>query len=195
MRQLVAASNKKLLLESALSQHLVSWLSIAGMSSAITHLYIEHLGEIRRFLAHRLACIDTAAELAHEVFIRYMLAEPQSPIVNPRAFLFRIAGNLAIDHGRANPVKAGQYVDIDECSELVSDYPSPERFAIARQELDRLRRAIDELPPKCREVFIRHKFDGVPQSRLAREYRVTLNAIEKHLIRALIYLRLRVMPA
>ena len=66
---------------------------------------------------------------------------------------------------------------------------------MARQELDRLRRAIEELPPKCREVFIRHKFDGIPQATLAREYRVTLNAIEKHLVRALILLRLRVMPA
>ena len=30
---------------------------------------------------------------------------------------------------------------------------------------------------------------------LAEEYRVTLNAIEKHLVRALVHLRCRVMPA
>lgn len=165
------------------------------MASTITHLYIEHLGEIRRFLAHRLCCIDTAAELAHEVFIRYMLAAPKSVIDNPRAFLFRIAGNLAIDHGRAHPLSPAQFVEIGECADLASDYPGPERFAIARQELDRLRRAIDGLPPKCREVFLRHKFDGVPQAVLAQEYRVTLNAIEKHLIRALLQLRLCVQPA
>jgi len=165
------------------------------MASAITCLYIEHVGEIRRFLARRLSCVEAAADLAHEVFIRYMAAEPASPIQNPRAFLFRIAGNLAIDHARGNPIKPGQWVDITECGDLASEYPSPERFAVARQELDRLRKAIEELPPKCREVFIRHKFDGVPQSRLAQEYQITLNAIEKHLVRALIHLRLRVMPA
>lgn len=165
------------------------------MANAISCLYIEHIGEIRRFLARRLSCVEAAAELAHEVFIRYMVAAPESPIQNPRAFLFRIAGNIAIDHARANPVKKGQWIDIAEYGELASDYPSPERFAAARQELDRLRQAIEELPPKCREVFIRHKFDGIPQVKLAQEYQVTLNAIEKHLVRALIHLRLRVMPA
>lgn len=165
------------------------------MASAITCLYIEHVGEIRRFLARRLSCVEAAADLAHEVFIRYMAAEPASPIQNPRAFLFRIAGNLAIDHARGNPIKPGQWVDIADCGDLASEYPSPERFAVARQELDRLRKAIEELPPKCREVFIRHKFDGVPQSQLAQEYQITLNAIEKHLVRALIHLRLRIMPA
>jgi RNA polymerase sigma factor (sigma-70 family) len=165
------------------------------MASAITRLYIDHIGEIRRYLAHRLACVEAAAELAHEVFIRYMAATPASPIQNPRAFLFRIAGNLLIDHLRANPQPAGHWVDIDECHDLAADTPSPERFAIARQELDRLRQAIEELPPKCREIFIRHKFDGIPQARLAEEYRVKLNAIEKHLVRALVQLRLRVMPA
>lgn len=165
------------------------------MASGISQLYIEHIGEIRRFLGRRLSCVEAAAELAHEVFIRYMAAMSPKPIENPRAFLFKIAGNMVIDHVRANPLKPGQWVDIAECQELASDYPSPERFAIARQELDRLRRAIEALPPKCREIFIRHKFDGIPQASLAREYQVTLNAIEKHLIRALIQLRLQVMPA
>lgn len=165
------------------------------MASAITCLYIEHIGEIRRFLTRRLSCVEVAAELAHEVFIRYMAAAPELPIQNPRAFLFRIAGNMAIDHARANPLKAGQWLDIEACDELASDYPSPERFAIARQELDRLRQAIEELPPKCREVFVLHKFDGIPQASLAQKYQVTLNAIEKHLVRALIHLRLRVMQA
>ncbi len=159
------------------------------MASAITSLYIEHIGEIRRFLARRISCVEAAAELAHEVFIRYMVASPESLILNPRAFLFRIAGNLAIDHARGNPIKAGQWVDIAECGDLASEYPSPERFATARQELDRLRRAIEELPPRCREVFIRHKFDGLPQKVLAEEYKISLNAVEKLLIRALLRLR------
>jgi RNA polymerase sigma-70 factor (ECF subfamily) len=165
------------------------------MANAITSLYIEHIGEIRRFLARRLSCVDAAAELAHEVFIHYMVAEPQSAVQNPRAFLFRIAGNIAIDHVRANPQKPWQRVDIADCGDLASEYPSPERFAIARQQLDHLRRAIEALPPKCREIFIRHKFDGLPQADLAKEYEVTVNAIEKHIVRALVQLRLSVMPA
>lgn len=165
------------------------------MSSAITTLYIEHIGELRRFLVRRLPCIEVAAELAHETFVRYLVAAPCAPLVNPRAFLYRIAGNLAIDYLRSHRLSSQQTVDLDGCSELPCDELSPERYVIARQQLDRLRRAIDELPAKCRSVFVRHKFDGISQKDLAREFGVTVNAIEKHLIRALVFLRFRVMPA
>ncbi|MBS1129838.1 MAG: Sigma-70 region 2 [Proteobacteria bacterium] len=165
------------------------------MSSAITTLYIEHIGELRRFLVRRLACIEVAAELAHETFVRYLVAVPTAPVANQRAFLFRIAGNLAIDYLRSHRLSTPQTVDLESCSDLPSDEPGPERYAIARQQLDCLRRAIDELPAKCREVFVRHKFDGISQKALASEYGVTVNAIEKHLVRALVFLRFRVMPA
>lgn len=166
------------------------------MSSVITTLYIEHIGELRRFLVRRLPCIEVAAELAHETFVRYLVAAPPSaPLVNPRAFLYRIAGNLAIDYLRSHRLSSQQTVDLDGCSELPCDELSPERYVIARQQLDCLRRAIDELPAKCRVVFVRHKFDGISQKNLASEYGVTVNAIEKHLIRALVFLRFRVMPA
>jgi RNA polymerase sigma-70 factor (ECF subfamily) len=165
------------------------------MPSVVASLYLEHIGELRRFLGRRLACVELAAELAHETFVRYLAAAPDGPVTNPRAFLYRIAGNLAIDHLRAQRLPVAQLVDLESCGDLPSDEPGPERYAMARQQLDCLRRAIEELPDKCREVFIRHKFDGIPQKALAAEYGVTVNAIEKHLVRALVFLRFRVMPA
>src|SRR5574343_695488 len=109
------------------------------MSSAITTLYIEHIGELRRFLVRRLPCIEVAAELAHETFVRYLVAAPCAPLVNPRAFLYRIAGNLAIDYLRSHRLSSQQTVDLDGCSELPCDELSPERYVIARQQLDCLR--------------------------------------------------------
>lgn len=66
---------------------------------------------------------------------------------------------------------------------------TPERYAIARQQIRRLQVAIDELPPRCREVFVKHKFDGLSQKTLAAAYGISLNAVEKLLIRALLRLR------
>jgi RNA polymerase sigma factor (sigma-70 family) len=159
----------------------------------VASLYVEHVGEIRRFLTRRLHCVEAASELAHEAFVRFLAAAPSQPIANPRAFLFRIAGNLAIDHMRARPTAV--HVDIDECTDLPSEIPSPERYAIARQQVECLRAAIAALPPKCREVFVRHKFDGVPHAQLATEFGVTTGAIEKQLVRALLQLRVTVLAA
>ena len=192
LRQLVAESDSGMPLECA--SPLPACLCLR-MSATVATLYIEHIGELRRFLVRRLACVETASELAHETFIRYLAADFDVPIANPRAFLYRIAGNLAIDYLRTQPLSSSQIVDLESCDELPSEAPGPERYAMARQQLDCLRRAIDELPGRCREVFVRHKFDGIPQKTLADEYGVTINAIEKHLIRALVFLRFRVMPA
>ena len=163
------------------------------MDASLATLYLDHIGGIRRFLARRVACIDTAAELAHEAFVRFLAADNRPAIDNQRAFLYRIAENLAVDHFRKRSPLDGARVDIADCVDLATETPSPERYAVARQQVEQLRQAIAELPPRCREVFLRHKFDGLPQKSLAAEYGVTLNAIEKLLVRALVHLRLRVV--
>ena len=159
------------------------------VNQQIAALYLDYFGEVRRFLYRRLACLEVAAELANEVFVRRLTT--RCPVANERAFLLRVAANLAHDHFRAQRGSEGGFVDIDTCHDLVSEAPGPERHALARQQIRLLRQAIDELPPRCREVFIRNRFDGLPQQQLAADYGVTLNAIEKLLVRALVHLRLR----
>lgn len=158
-------------------------------NEALTHLYLRHIAALRGFLAARTGCRETAGELAHESFVRLMTSERGEAILDPRAFLFRIAANLAIDHWRANPVRPEQFCDIAEHEHLASEAPGPERHAAARQQLERLRRAVEGLPTKCRLIFVRHKFDGCLQSEIAEEFGISLNAVEKHLIRALVRLR------
>lgn len=155
---------------------------------AFNDLYLRHIGELCSFLTMRINCRETAMELAHESFIRYM-THGGAAIENPRALLYRIAGNLAIDHYRAARSRAGCHIELDECAELPCGKPGPERIAAARQMLNRLRRAIEALPPQCRHIFMRHKFEGVAHAEIALEYGITRNAVEKHLIRALVHLR------
>ena len=166
-------------------------LFLRGMigNEVLTCLYLRHMGSLRSFLAARVGCRETASELAHESFIRLMACEGSEAIRDPRAFLFRVAGNLSVDHWRANPVRPEQFSDISEWESLASDMPGPERYAVARQQLERLRRAVEALPNKCRRVFVAHKFEGRTQPEIAAAFGISLNTVEKHLIRALVSLR------
>jgi len=40
--------------------------------------------------------------------------------------------------------------------------PSAERRLLDREQLDRLMRAVDDLSPRCREVFILRKLEEMP---------------------------------
>ncbi len=110
---------------------------------------------------------------------------------NARAMLYRIAGNLAIDHHRLQ-IRQPAHNAIDELllHDLpVSDALNPERIVYARQILMQLCAVIEELPPQCHRAFILHKFDGLSHDEIASQLGITRNAVEKLLIRALVRLR------
>lgn len=159
---------------------------------SLASLYLAHVGELRRFLARRIACRETVADLAQEAFVRLLACEHLPAVTQRRAYLFRVAEHLAIDHYRRDLRQPAATLPLEACPELICPAPTPERYVLARQQLAALQRAIDELPPRCRTVFISHKFDGVTQRELAAQSGVSVNAIEKLLIRALVHLRLRV---
>lgn len=158
-------------------------------SNFIANLYHRHFGELRAFLLRRVGCHEMAAELTHDTFIRIMSYEPSEPVQSSRALLYRIAGNLAIDHYRSNPPHHEHIDDFQQDEQLACDLNDPARVVCARQRLDRLRTAIEGLPPQCRRAFVLHKFEGRSHAEIATELGVTRNAVEKLLIRALVQLR------
>lgn len=52
-----------------------------------------------------------------------------------------------------------------------------------------LHRAIDLLPPACREVFILSRFEEMPYKEIAKTLGVSVNTVEKHMVKALASLR------
>jgi RNA polymerase sigma factor (sigma-70 family) len=137
------------------------------------------------FLRQRLRTPEDANDVAQEAYIRMMQYQNSRAIRSPSSMLFRIAINVANDLGRAEQVRHAQ----DRCSvddlELASDTPSPEREISARQELELLRAAIDELPPKCRQVFLLSRVKRLTYPQIAAHCGISVKMVEKHISRAL----------
>lgn len=55
-----------------------------------------------------------------------------------------------------------------------------------KQRMQALQNIIDCLPPKCRQVFWMHRIEGQPQLEIAAELGISLNMVERHMIRALV---------
>ena len=137
------------------------------------------------FLRQRLRTPEDAYDVAQEAYIRMMQYQNSRQIRSPSSMLFRIAINVANDLGRSDQVRRVS----DQCSldtvELVSDTPSPEREISAVQELDLLRSAIDELPPKCRQVFLLSRMRRMTYPQIAVHCGISVKMVEKHISRAL----------
>ncbi|MBB2200823.1 RNA polymerase sigma factor [Gluconacetobacter tumulisoli] len=106
-------------------------------------------------------------------------------IQSPRAYLFTVARNLALQHyRRAKIISIVALADFDAQS-IMEDAPSVEEIVGARQDLKRLHATMAELPTKCREVLVLRRVEGWSQKQVARHLGISENVVEKQLARAL----------
>ncbi len=131
---------------------------------------------------------ETAADLAQESYARVLAVERSGEtIAEPRALLYRTARNLVIDGHRRSEVR-GQNLssDADASESAVAGLPAPgacepEVAAMSSQAVEALLAAIGELPLRCREAFILHKFDGLSQAEVARQMGISVTMVERHI--------------
>ena len=154
-------------------------------------LYIRHHAALHRFLARMLRCDETAADVAQEAYLRLLRFAPGSAIGNSRAYLFQVAANAARDR-MARERTRDRVVDRGPPPEAVCSVdPDAEATTAARQRLGIIANAMDELPPRCREVFLMSRLDGLSHGEIADRLGISRNMVEKHIIKALLHCRRR----
>lgn len=125
------------------------------------------------------------ADLRQEVYVRvYASAERRLPD-NPRYFLFSVARNLLIDKLRKKRVVSIDLMEDLAGLNVLSDDIAADRVLTGRQELARLQRAVDKLPPRCREAFILRKVEEYSQREAAEKMGVSEATIEKQMNKAM----------
>lgn len=160
----------------------------------LARLFAQHRDELQRFAQRRLGNREAAADLVQDTFVRFTAAigsgaAPAPDIDNPRAFLFRITGNLASDALRHDRVVAGVIDPVELSHNLPAALPSPEVEAVDRDLLRRLQTALVQLPEAQRRVLALKRVEGLSHAEIARRTGMSPAAIEKNLARGLRRLR------
>lgn len=164
---------------------------MSGLSSLIfAQLIKNYEQEIRGVLIRRCGCAETAADILQETYQRLLSSGLWQQAENPRALLHRIAANLATDYERRQATQSKYITPAEELPE-VSDpgTATPEQILLAHERLERLAKAVETLPPKCRSVFVLRKVNGLSQAEIAERLNISRNMVEKHLRHALAVLQ------
>ena len=162
----------------------------AARDQAMTALFREHNRALINFLAARLQNEDEAREVAQEAYVR--LLQLHEPVATSflRWYLFKIAKDLAVDRHRQRATRSR--LDRLEGSQEIEAFSSPTECSVmAADELATLRVALSELPPRCQESFLLHRFDGLSTVEIAQRLQLSDRMVRKHIKRALVYCRLR----
>lgn len=108
-----------------------------------------------------------------------------SDIADFKAFMYRCVRNECISFLR----RQERFVGIEEVPEVEdTDIDTSERDA-------RIWRAIDELPDRCREVFLLSKRDGLSNEEIAAELDITVKTVKNQMTKAFSRLRTALSPA
>jgi RNA polymerase sigma factor (sigma-70 family) len=158
-------------------------------AAEISQLFREHNRALVLFLTSRLRDMQAAREVAQEAYVRVLQLESPSAVSFMRAYLFKVAGNLAIDRLRRQQSSAR--LDPVECLENFLDEATPERAVIAREELERLAQLIGELPPKYQQAFRLHRVEEESFDEIGRRMGLKERMVRRYVTCSLLYLRLR----
>lgn len=147
--------------------------------------FAEHRDALQRFLMRKLGNLALAEDLTQETWLRAARADGTASLGSPRGYLFRIAANLALDHQRhlayGIEIEAGD----DMVRAIADPRPSPEEATLQRAELNRLVGVVATLSPRCREVFILCRFEGLTQGEAAARLGISKNTVATHMVHAL----------
>jgi len=138
-----------------------------------------------RFLNRNWRNHDEVRDLLQEVYVRVYEAAAREMPRAVKPFLFTIARNLMIDRLRQMNVVSIEAVADFEKLNVIDTMPSPECQASVREELRLLQKALDDLPPRCRQIVILRKIDGLPQREVAQRLGVTEEVVESQVAKAM----------
>ena len=126
--------------------------------------------------------VDDANDIVQGAFMAaWKMVTDGKEIRNFKPYMYRAVHNAAIAFLRQNrPTE-----DLDSLSDT-----EPTEEMIDTSERDAaLWRAIDSLPPRCRQVFLLSKRDGLSNAAIAKEMGISVKTVENQITKAFAALR------
>lgn len=160
-----------------------------GRAEAVSRLFAEHNGTLLRVLRLRLRSDHEAREVAQEAYVRLLQLDEPGAVSFLRAYLFRIANNLATD--RLRRVAVRQSAHADPIFEPVDEEIGPDRMLAAREQLAIVEAALKELPDHVRTAFLLHRLEGVSTREIGVRLSVSERTAYNYIVRAMVHCRTR----
>lgn len=152
---------------------------------AVKSLFLRHSDGMHRFVYRKLGDWDDAEEIVQDAFQNYLNIDSAESVENPKAFLYKTAHNLALNHLRKSGYRNAHLASL----EAEEESTSLEREVISQRDVQSVQESINALPEITRRVFLANRIDGQTYPQISSEFELSISQVQKHMIKALNYLR------
>jgi RNA polymerase sigma factor (sigma-70 family) len=164
-------------------------MAAEGKRDWVADLASSHGEHLRRFLAHRVRNRFDIPDIIQEVFLRLLRVPNQESIRSPEAYLFTVARHVAQQHLLRQAAAPTSTELQNVLIEPATGAADPALEVSAQECLEGLERALEQLTPKARAVFLFHRRDGLTLEEIGARLGVSRPMAKKYLAKALLQFR------
>tara|TARA_R110002072_G_scaffold66279_16_gene163403 strand:- start:917 stop:1495 length:579 start_codon:yes stop_codon:yes gene_type:complete len=151
----------------------------------LEELYRDHSKRLVGYIYNFLRSENEAEEVAQEAFLKLHSIENPEEIISHKAFLYRIAHNLAMKALRRRKIiKFDTGINMDEM-EVESNEPPADQKVSSQQEYKLFCDAVATLPPKCRAAFTLRIIHKKSFKEVSQELSISVSTAEKHVLKGM----------
>jgi RNA polymerase sigma-70 factor (ECF subfamily) len=159
----------------------------AGDIDAFEELYARHSGRIFSLASRMAGSPESGEDLLQEIFLQaYRKIGGFKGDAAVGTWLYRLALNHCLDFVRSRQAK------MDKATGTIDDeYRAPVLAAQHDSPVERidLERAVEQLPPGCREVFVLHDIEGYEHREIAKMLGIAEGTSKSQVFKARMKLR------
>ena len=137
-----------------------------------------HEQSLRAYLRGKLQSPADVDDVVQDSYLKLWRRRALGAVQSPKAFLFMIARNVAIDLRRRRDVASADPITENAPLAVLEDNPGVVDLVSRQQELALLAEAIRALPERCQQVFLLRKIQGLSQREIAARLGISENTVE-----------------
>jgi len=154
-------------------------------TSVLINIVSRYNGALFRYFRKSTHDPCDAEDLTQEVYCKLARLEDEEVLAKTEGYLFRIASNVLRDKNRRDRVRArDKSVPYDDALEK-DPFPSPEQIIDGREQYGYFLKALKDLSPRAREVFVLSRFEGLTYRQIAQRCGISVNTVKKHMVKAM----------
>jgi RNA polymerase sigma-70 factor, ECF subfamily len=154
-----------------------------GDTAAFGCLYDRYFDPLYKYIFFRVSSKAEAEDLTEEVFLKTWeaLHVPRAPMINFRAWLYRVAHNIVVDHYRASK----KTDPLHQSSSFRETGESMEKIVEKKQTAEEIARAVAQLEPRFQQVITCRFISGLSHAETAEIMGLNINNLRVLQYRAL----------